>query len=214
MNSLSEKSAAGRESVQQCISADASETKLLGQLQSGDPAAFEQLVRQHGGRMLATARRFFNDEQDAADAVQDAFISAYKGIKTFKADSLLGTWLHRIVVNSCLMRRRSRDRRPTVAIEDLLPQFDETGHHCAPVRAFHDTPPEKLAAKELRQLVRDSIDRLPESYREVLMLRDIEQLDTEMTAETLGLSAGVVKVRLHRARQALRTLLAPTMQKA
>lgn len=214
MNSLIAKTAAGRESTLHGTSTDTSEAELLKQLQSGDSTAFEQLVRLHGTRMLATARRFFHNEEDTADAVQDAFISAYKGIKTFKADSLLGTWLHRIVVNSCLMRRRSRDRRPTVPIEDLLPQFDETGHHCAPVRVFRDTPPDKLVAKELRQLVRDCIDQLPESYREVLILRDIEQLDTEVTAETLGLSAGVVKVRLHRARQALRTLLAPAMQEA
>ncbi len=151
MNSLIAKTAAGRESTLHGTSTDTSETELLEQLRSGDSAAFEQLVQLHGARMLATARRFFHNEEDTADAVQDAFISAYKGIKTFKADSLLGTWLHRIVVNSCLMRRRSRDRRPTVPIEDLLHQFDETGHHCAPVRVFRDTPPDKLVAKELRQ---------------------------------------------------------------
>ena len=93
------------------------EAAFLGQLREGDDVAYEILVRQHGGRMLMTARRFFSDEQDAADAVQDAFISAFKAIKAFKGDSKLGTWLHRIVVNCCLMQRRSRDRHPALAIE-------------------------------------------------------------------------------------------------
>ena len=214
MSSLIHETDAASTSAVHDASAGTSEAELLMSLRSGDSAAFEQLVRQYGGKLLATARRFFHEEQDAADAVQDAFISAYKGIKTFKSNSLLGTWLHRIVVNSCLMRRRSLARRPTVAIEDLLPQFDGTGHHYAPVRAFRDLPLDNLAAKELRQLVRDGIERLPEPYREVLALRDIEQFDTEMTAEILGVSVGVVKVRLHRARQALRSLLAPAMQEA
>src|SRR5262249_821830 len=121
MNNLIDEDKTARAITLQGNSPKTKEEEILNPLKSGDPAAFEQLVERHGGRMLATARRFFHDEQDAADAVQDAFISAYKGIKAFKADSLLGTWLHRIVVNSCLMRRRSRDRHPTVAIEDLLP---------------------------------------------------------------------------------------------
>ncbi len=183
------------------------EAALLGQLQAGDAMAYEILVRQHGGRMLATALRFFPDEQDAADAVQDAFTSAFKAIKTFKGDSKLGTWLHRIVVNSCLMRRRSHDRHPTVAIESLLPQFDATGHHIHSVKAFRDSPYDALATAETRKQVRQCIERLPGPYREVIILRDIEEHDTEETAQLLEVSTALVKTRLHRARQALRTLL-------
>ena len=132
---------------------------------------------------------FFEDEQDAADAVQDAFLAAFKGIATFKGDSQLGTWLHRIVVNACLMRRRSQDRHPTVAIESLLPEFDATGHHRQSMKSFRGSPNDVLATEELRQQVRDCIDRMPAPYREVLTLRDIEEFDTEATAAALGRNA-------------------------
>jgi RNA polymerase sigma-70 factor (ECF subfamily) len=162
--------------------------------------------------MLATARRFFRGEQDAADAVQDAFLAAFKAIATFNGDSQLGTWLHRIVVNACLMRRRSQDRRPTVPIDSLLPEFDATGHYKESVKSFRGSPGDVLATEELRRQVRDCINRLPAPYREVLTLRDIEEFDTEVTAAALGVSPGVVKTRLHRARRALRTLLEPILQ--
>jgi RNA polymerase sigma-70 factor (ECF subfamily) len=157
--------------------------------------------------MLATAKHFFQNEHDAADAVQDAFISALKAIKTFKGESQLGTWLHRIVVNCCLMRRRSHDRHPTVAIESLLPQFDGTGHHVYTVKSFGSSAYEKVTREETRQQVRQCIDRLPAPYREIIVLRDIEDFDTQTTAQMLSVSTSVVKTRLHRARQALCTLL-------
>jgi RNA polymerase sigma-70 factor (ECF subfamily) len=188
------------------------DASFLVRLQAGDSLAYETLVRQQGPRMLAIAKRFFQCEQDAADSVQDAFLAAFRAIPNFKGESQLGTWLYRIVVNSCLMRRRSKDRHPTVAIETLLPGFDETGHHRQSVKAFRDSPSDALAAAELRQHVRECIDCLPASYREALILRDIEELDTETTAATLGVSSGVVKTRLHRARQALCTLLQPICQ--
>jgi RNA polymerase sigma-70 factor (ECF subfamily) len=164
--------------------------------------------------MLATARRFFRGEQDAADAVQDAYLAAFKAISTFRGKSQLGTWLHRIVVNVCLMRRRSQDRRPTVPIDLLLPEFDSTGHHRRTVPSISRSPSDLLATEELRHQVRDCIDRLPDPYRDVLILRDIEQLDTEATAATLGVPPGAVKTRLHRARQGLRTLLEPILKRA
>jgi RNA polymerase sigma-70 factor, ECF subfamily len=185
---------------------------LRRRLQAGDGLAYETLVRRNGGRMLATARRFFAGEQDAADAVQDAFMAAFKAMASFKGDSQLGTWLHRIVVNACLMRRRSQDRHPTVAIDSLLPEFDATGHHRQSIKSFRGSPNDVLATEELRQQVRNGIDRLPAPYREVLTLRDIEEFDTEATAAALGVTPTVVKTRLHRARQALRTLLEPIFQ--
>ncbi len=112
---------------------------------------------------MATARRFFREEQDAADAVQDAFLSAFKAIATFNGDSQLGTWLHRIVVNACLMRRRSQDRRPTVAIGSLLPEFDAMDHHRESVKSFRALPNDVLAIEELRQQVRDCIHRFARS---------------------------------------------------
>ena len=184
---------------------------LLERIRAGDERACEALVRLHGGRMLAVARRFLRTEEDSGDAVQDAFLSAFRSLESFEGNSALGTWLHRIVVNVCLMKLRTRSRSQEVRIDDLLPTFDETGHHSHPVRAWQDDALARLTRAETRAHVRACIDRLPDPYREVLVLRDIEELDTEQTAQHLGISPGAVKVRLHRARQALRTLLEPVV---
>src|SRR5262249_40342100 len=144
--------------------------------------AFETVVRRFGGRMLATARRYLPGEQDGADAVQDAFLSAFQAIDRFEGNSQLETWLHRIVVNACLMKLRSRSRRQEVSIEQLLPRFDAMGHHAHAVRRWRLPPDQQLQSDENRRLVRESIDRLPDDYRSVLVLRDIEECSTEEAA--------------------------------
>jgi RNA polymerase sigma factor (sigma-70 family) len=112
------------------------DVELLARVRAGDERACEALVRQHGGRMLAVARRFLRTEEDSADAVQDAFLSAFRALESFEGNSAIGTWLHRIVVNVCLMRLRARSRSREVRIADLLPTFDQSGHHSSPVRAW------------------------------------------------------------------------------
>lgn len=184
-----------------------SDAALLKRLRRGDDEAFERLVRQYGGRMLATARRMLGSEDDAGDAVQEAFLSAFKAIGTFKGTAKLSTWLHRILINSALMKIRSRRRRPEEPIDDLLPRFDEQGGWVDGVASWQAPTDLLLERRETRAMVRRCIDRLPESYRTVLLFRDIEELDTEEAADILGVTPTAVKVRLHRARQALRTLL-------
>ena len=105
-------------------------TLIMG-LQAGDADAFEMLVRKYMPALLRVARRFLRSEEDARDAVQDAFISAYKSIKNFASNSQLGTWLHRIVVNSALMRLRTQRRHPEEEIDELLPKFTPDGIRCA-----------------------------------------------------------------------------------
>ena len=182
------------------------ERNLVTALRRGDEVAFESLVRLYGARMLAVARRMLRSEDDARDAVQAAFISAFKAIADFQGDARLSTWLHRIVVNAALMRLRRQRRKPEEAIDELLPHFDERGNW-ADVEEPCLTPFELLDRSETRAVVRECIDRLPDSYRSVLVLRDIEELDTDETAAALGMSVSAVKTRLHRGRQALRTLL-------
>ena len=177
---------------------------LVSRLQRGDPDAFETLVRAHSGRLLAVARRFLSNEHDAQDALQDAFIRAFRAIGSFEERAQLHTWLHRIVVNSALMKLRERRRKPEESIDDLLPTFQADGHQTSDSRDWSDAV---LERKESARVVRAAIERLPEQYRTVLMLRDLEERDTTETAALLGTSSNVVKVRLHRARQALRTLL-------
>jgi RNA polymerase sigma-70 factor (ECF subfamily) len=183
------------------------EADLIARIRAGNEQACTTLVRRYGGALLTCARRFLGCEADSADAVQDAFVSAFRSLGTFAGHARLGTWLHRILVNHCLMKLRQRKRRRTVSIEGLLPTFDETGHHTRPVTPWTQSPEEQLSRAETRDQVRACIDRLPEPYREIILLRDLEGLDTEQTAQLLGLSRVAVKTRLHRARQALRTLL-------
>ena len=121
---------------------------------------------------------------------------------------MLSTWLHRIVVNACLMRLRAKRRRPEeTEIESLLPVFAEDGHQATPSVPWAENAQTMLEREETRAMVREAIDQLPDAYRIVLLLRDIEEKTTEETAAILGITANAVKIRLHRARQALRTLL-------
>ena len=190
------------------------EKPLLEQLRSGNDAAYEELVRVYGGRMLAVARRFLRSEEDARDAVQDAFLSAFRSIDAFEGNSRISTWLHRIVVNASLMKLRTRRRKPEQSIEELLPSYQDDGHLTLPPSPWRESEPDGVERRELSELLVRSIGELPESYRNVLLLRDIEELDTEETAEAMGISPGAVKTRLHRARQALRGLLAPHLEEA
>ena len=181
---------------------------LLRRLQAGDDAAYEQLVRLKGGAMLAVARRFVRNDEVARDVVQEAFINAFRAVRTFRGESSLSTWLHRIVVNTALMHLRHTRRQPEVLSADLLPHFDDTGHHTTVFESVSTTAESLLLQKETRVLVRAAIDQLPIVHRTVLIMRDIEELSTSETAQMLGISVNAVKIRLHRARQALTTLLA------
>jgi RNA polymerase sigma-70 factor (ECF subfamily) len=185
------------------------ELELVAALRRGESIAHEKLVWRYGGRMLATARRFLPCEHDCHDAVQEAFISAYQAIDMFEGQSKLGTWLHRILVNACLMKLRSRARRPEVSIDSLLPTFNESGHLRQSIPRWRQPADDQLQSDETRMLVRRCIDLLPDDFRSIVLLRDIEELNTDETAATLRITPGAVKTRLHRARQALRTLLEP-----
>jgi RNA polymerase sigma-70 factor (ECF subfamily) len=165
------------------------------------------MVRMFGGRLLSVARRFTRNEDDARDVVQAAYLNAFQALNEFEGASQLSTWLHRIVVNTALMKIRSKRRKPEESIDVLLPAFQEDGHH---VEQFSDwTAPadQLLERKETRATVRACIEQLPDNYRAVLVLRDIEELSTKDVAEALSMTPTAVKVRLHRARQALSTLL-------
>ncbi len=195
-------------------SSNGADADLVARLQAGDEQAFEQLVREHGPRMLAVARRLLPQEQDAQDAVQDAFLSAFRSIDRFQEKSKLATWLHQIVVNAALMKLRRRSRRPEKTLEDFTPAFQQDGRpETTPSRwaVSFDTA---VADRETREVVRRGVAQLPDDYRAVLVLRDLEGYSTKETAELLQISDANVKTRLHRARHALRTLLDPYMNGA
>jgi RNA polymerase sigma-70 factor (ECF subfamily) len=160
---------------------------LIAQLRAGDEDAFERVVQQYGGRILATARRFLNNEHDAQDAVQEAFASALRALEKFKGDAMLSTWLHRIVVNAALAQLRSKRRRGERTIEELLPSFDQDGEWIDDPATWTNATEMILDRRDTREMVRRSIARLPENYRSVLMLRDIEELDTDEAARSLAI---------------------------
>lgn len=188
------------------------ERALVTRLKAGDQDAYEQLVRTLGTRLLVVARRFLRDEDAAADAVQDAFANAFRAMDRFDGHAQLGTWLHRIVVNTCLMRLRRRQRHPEQSLEPLLPCFADDGHHMESVVSWADSAERQLERAQLRRLVREALDELPAAHRALIVMRDMEELSTHEAAHALGISDNALKLRLHRARQALATIMRRKLQ--
>jgi RNA polymerase sigma-70 factor (ECF subfamily) len=177
----------------------------------GLPIDEERLVREHIGWMLALAQRMLGDRALAEDVVQDAFISAFRGLQHFEQRSSLKTWLHRITVNAALMKLRQLKRLGEQSLEEYLPEFDQYDCRIEPVWPSLVETEDILQNEHLRALVAEKIAVLPDAYRIVLQLRDIEEYNTEEVAELLDISASNVKVRLHRARAALKKLLQPIL---
>ena len=189
------------------------EAALVSGLQARDAASFERLVRHYGGRLLSVARRFLRNEEDARDCVQQVFVQVFRAIDNFQGSSSLGTWLHRITVNEALSRLRSQARHPEESLDELLSEFDENGERIEPEAMTTASTEEILEREGSRELVHRAIDQLPEGYRNVLLLRDIEGYDTNETAALLGVTPGTVKTRLHRARAQLKKTLEPLLNK-
>jgi RNA polymerase sigma-70 factor (ECF subfamily) len=170
-----------------------SPSRSAARIRSTDLA--REFPQQHA-RLLGIARRYFPGEADCADVVQDAYLAALRNLHRFRGQSSLGTWLHRIVVNACLMKLRSQSRRNMVAWDDNVPV------------AAAASAPETPWTDDLRQPLRQALGQLDEKYRTVIRLRYFEGFSTAQTAELLGTTRDAVKVRLHRGRRSLRALLA------
>jgi RNA polymerase sigma-70 factor (ECF subfamily) len=182
------------------------EQELISQVQLGHTELFYELVRPYERRVYAAALAILRNEADAEDTVQEAMLKALANIQQFRAEARFSTWLIQITVNESLMRRRRERTRMTEAIED---NRDEEGEYTP--RDFADwreIPSEALARKEVRQKLSEALASLDQKYREVFVLRDVEQLNIQETAEALGISVASVKTRLLRARLMLRDLLA------
>lgn len=179
------------------------EQAFVRRLQAGDEQAFEELVRTHGPRMLCAARRFMPREADAADVLQDAFLSVFRGVGSFAGGSRLSTWLHRVTVNAALMRIRARSRRPEVQADPALLLQGESRRPGGGELAVSDA----LGRGEVLDCVRESLRRLPEEIRAVVRLHDVEGMDLREISSLLGVCCSTVKTRLHRGRVALRGLL-------
>lgn len=171
-----------------------SDEELIALFSAGDASAFEELVRRHEQRTYNLCLRMLGKPEDARDATQEAFVAALKKLSSFRGDARFSTWLHRVAVNACFDILRRRQRRP----EDELPE--EPG-----------PAPGDLAESAAEALdVREALLKVPEDFRVVLILHDVQDLGYDEIAETLGIPVGTVKSRLHRGRVAMAQLLGGT----
>jgi len=186
---------------------DQSDAELLEGLRVGDPAAFEVLMRRHNRRLYRVARALLRDAAEAEDAVQEAYLAAFRAAARFRGESSLATWLTRIVTNECMGRLRRHARRdnivPMVPLAGLPAQEGEAMPDAAP--ASHAEPPDRLLWRaEMRALLERRIDQLPGPFRIVFVLRAVEELSVEETAQCLGIPEATVRSRHFRARSLLR----------
>lgn len=191
---------------------DFDDDALVEGLRQGSARHAEYFVRTHIGSMRAVARRILSGDAYADDCVQEAFLKAFRKIGDFEGRSSLKTWLHRITVNEALMRLRTLKRLDERPIDAFMPEFDANACRIEAPWPYMATAEDILQRQSTRALVLSKIHELPDSYRIVLLLRDIEELETAEVAEMLGITPGNVKVRLHRARSALKKLLEPALR--
>lgn len=172
------------------------------------PSDFEIFIGEYSHRLLAVARRILRSEEDAADALQDALLAAYVARSSYRGNSTVYTWLHRIITNTCLMKLRTQ-RRVGAISQPFPPATRDGAEDLEQLASLSTSVATRLEVQETLEAVRACLDQLPEASRQVILLRDFQQLDIEEAAAMLNLSYVAFKTRLHRARQALRRLLDP-----
>lgn len=187
------------------------EIQLIKGLQRGDQASSKKLVETFWKELNFLANRLLADESVASDCVQEAFIKAITKIKSFEGRGTFKAWLHQIVVNEALIEIRKKSARKEESLDELMLDFDETGHHVQSYQGHPVTLDILQESIEVKQQIQKSIDKLPDNFRLILILRDYEGYSTREVAEKMNLSEQNVKVRLHRARLAMRNLLHPVL---
>ena len=186
---------------------DKDDSDLLIALQNGDRQAFAKLVEDTSNQIYRTARQILGDEQDAEDVLQETYIKALKALPTFEGRSSLSTWLHRIAVNEALMMIRKR-KTPMVSVDDTQPFDSDEESSGIEIVDFCCLPEKELLSAESRKFMDQAIQRLPETLKTVFVLRDLEGLSIQETAEIMQITENNVKTRLLRARLRLRQELA------
>jgi RNA polymerase sigma-70 factor (ECF subfamily) len=181
-------------------SSEQNDADLVRRIALNDQAAFESLMRQHNGRLFRVARAILKDDAEAEDALQDAYLDAFRHITAFRGDAQLSTWLVRIVANQALMRLRRQKRERVV-----IPFTNETAHDTG------ESPTAATLRGETRRILEQRIDELPVAFRTVFILREVEEMSVEETANALNIPAATVRSRLFRARALLRAALARDM---
>jgi RNA polymerase sigma-70 factor, ECF subfamily len=185
-----------------------SDETLAARAAAGDNSAFETLVQRYQARVFRLACRLTSDTE-APDVLQDTFLQVYRHLPSFRGESQFATWLYRIATNAALMHRRATARRPAESLEAHLPRFDADGTHAATPAQLQvaSCADEMLDRQTLAEKARDVIARLPDTYREAFVLRDLEEMPTAHVAQVLGIESAAVRQRVHRARLMLRGYL-------
>ena len=195
-----------KQALSQGHPSESSDADLAQRIAHGDSAAFEVIMRRHNRALFRTARAILRDDAEAEDALQEAYIKAYRMMAEFRGESRLSTWLGRIVANEALMRLRKSVRRSGIipfqssATTGEVNQISDT--------AMHQGPEISAQRAEMRKLIEAKIDALPDAYRPVFMLRAVEEFSVEETADILHIPAATVRSRFFRARSLLREALA------
>ena len=184
------------------------ELTLIGRLRAGDQTALESLMEQYASRVYRLAYGITRNAGDAEEVVQDTFLTLFQKIHTFEQRAALGSWLYRVATNAALMKRRGQRGDREVSLESQLPKFLDNGRRAGDqsllMADWSQNPEANLLSRETQMIVNQAIDALPEQYRAVLLLRDIEGLSNEEVAEALGESVAAIKSRVHRGRMAFR----------
>ncbi len=175
----------------------------VNSIKSNDRAGFEQLMRQYNRRLFRLARAVLRDDTEAEDALQDAYLAAYRSIDRFRGDSALSTWLSRLVLNECFGRLRRGARR-----QKVIPMVSPTQEMDTVAEPDSERPDRVLARAQMRALLERKLDDLPETFRLVFVLRSVEEMSVEETAQTLGIPEATVRSRYFRAKGLLREALA------
>ena len=179
------------------------EFELIDRILGGQHESFYELISPYEHRVFMTAYDILQVEADAEEVAQEAFLKAFRSLRSFRRESQFSTWLLRITANEARMRLR---KRREVSLDSLSPNHEEADYTPILLADWREIPAEALLREETRRLLRESISALPENYREIITLRDVDGLSTAEAAEILGLSQGNAKVRLLRARIMLRDL--------
>jgi RNA polymerase sigma-70 factor, ECF subfamily len=188
------------------------EVALIAAILAGDSQFYHELIRPYERTVYMTALSLMKNEADAEEIAQEAFLKAFRKISTFRAESKFGTWLISIVINEARARLRRQAIVPMESIDDTSDQG--TGISPALLRDWREIPLQAVEQKEIREMLQGAVLNLPDIYRQVFLLRDVEELSVAETAEALAISVPAVKVRLHRARILLQKQLSPLLKKA
>jgi RNA polymerase sigma-70 factor (ECF subfamily) len=181
------------------------DVQVVNQFKAGDALAFEEIISRYESKVMSLALRFTRNQEDAEEVMQDVFTTVYRKIDGFRGQSAFSSWLYRIVVNAAFMKLRKRKQTQTVSIDDISPTMKQ---YCIDREAFNGSYSQNVAVShEMQAVIQNAVNRLPDQYRAVFVLRDVDGLSNQETGEILNLSIPAVKSRLHRSRIMLRKKL-------